>query len=247
MKKNTKIFFFTDRSIYRPGQLVFFKGIVITPEQGSKNNKIRADYSTTVYLRDANAQNVDSIKVTTNEFGSFSGKFQLPQGTLNGQFTIFTKKAQGTMIRVEEYKRPKFFVEYEKIKGTYKVNDKISITGIAKAYAGNNIDGAVVTWRVVRQPRFIYPWLYWRGWLPRAEPMEIAHGETKTDKDGKFYIEFTAIPDLKMDKKLDPVFDYRIYADVADINGETRSGETTVSVSYKSLLLKVNVPTVSPG
>jgi uncharacterized protein YfaS (alpha-2-macroglobulin family) len=244
--KNTKIFFFTDRSIYRPGQVVYFKGIVITPEQGSKNNKIRADYSTTVYLRDANAQNVDSIKVTTNEFGSFSGKFQLPQGSLNGQFNIFTKKSQGTMIRVEEYKRPKFFVDYEKIKGTYKVNDKIRITGSAKAYAGNNIGGAVVTWRVVRQPRFIYPWLYWRGWLPRADPMEIAHGETKTDKEGKFFIEFTAIPDLKMDKKLDPVFDYRIYADVADINGETRSGETIVPVSYKSLLLKVNVPTVLP-
>ena len=54
-------------------------------------------------------------------------------------------------------------MDYETIKGTYKVNDKIKVTGIAKAYAGNNIDGAMVKYRVVRQPRFIYPWLFWRG------------------------------------------------------------------------------------
>src|SRR6185503_9276977 len=149
-------------------------------------------------------------------------------------------------IQVEDYKRPKFYVDYEPIKGTYKVNDKIKVTGMAKAYAGNNIDGALVKYRVVRQPRFIYPWLFWRWWQPPTQEMEIAHGETKTDKDGKFLIEFTAIPDLTIDKKFDPVFDYHVYADVTDINGETRSGESTVSVSYKSLLLSVDVQAKSP-
>src|SRR5688572_29687739 len=76
--------------------------------------------------------------------------------------------------------------------------------------------------------------------------MEIAHGETKTDKDGKFIIEFEAIPDKTIDKKFDPVFDYKIYADVTDINGETRSGETVITVGYKSLLLKVNLPPSLP-
>ena len=74
---------------------------------------------------------------------------------MNGQFTIYTKADDGNAgFKVEEYKRPKFYVEYEPIKGTYKVNDKIKVTGIAKAYAGNNIDGATVKYRVVRQPRF---------------------------------------------------------------------------------------------
>ena len=68
------------------------------------------------------------------------------------------------------------------------------------------------------------------------------HGEFKTGKDGKFEIAFTAIPDLTIDKKFDPVFDYRVYADVTDINGETRSGESLASVSYKSLLLAINIP-----
>ncbi|MEO7983693.1 MAG: alpha-2-macroglobulin family protein [Bacteroidota bacterium] len=166
---------------------------------------------------------------------------------MNGQFSIYTKTDGGnTAFRVEEYKRPKFYVDYEPIKGTYKVNDKIKITGIAKAYAGNNIDGANVKYRVVRQPRFIYSWMFWRWWQPPAEEMEITQGEVKTDKDGKFIIEFTAIPDLKIEKKFEPVFDYTVYADVTDINGETRSGEQMVSVSYKSLMLVTSIPDAIP-
>lgn len=242
-KTSTSVFLFTDRSIYRPGQTVYFKGIVLNRTEAEKKAWANDNYETTIYLRDANYQDIDTIKVKTNEFGSFSGKFQLPQTGLNGEFSIYTKKDNGNAgFKMEEYKRPKFYVDYEPLKGTYKVNDKIKMTGIAKAYAGNNIDGATVKYRVVRQPRFIYPWLTWRWWLPPTAPMEIAHGEVTTDKDGKFVIDFTAIPDLKIDKKLEPVFDYTVYADVTDINGETRSGEQKVSVSYKALLLKISLP-----
>lgn len=245
--ESTSIFLFTDRSIYRPGQMLYYKGITILRSE-KKGNSIWPNYKTTVYLRDANEQVVDSMKVTTNEFGSFSGTFQLPSTGLNGSFEIYTENNTGmAAFRVEEYKRPKFYVDYEPMKGTYKVNDTIKLTGFAKAYAGNNIDGANVKYRVVRQPRFLYPWLWRKWWMPPSEEMEIKHGETKTDKDGKFIVEFAAIPDLKVEKKFDPVFDYTVYADITDITGETRSGEETVSVSYKSLMLKTDIPDLLPA
>ena len=241
------VFLFTDRSIYRPGQTLYFKGITISSVQQEKKYRVKAGFETMIYLRDANGQLIDSIKLTTNDYGSFSGKFQLPQSGLNGEFTLFVKDNVGsTNISVEDYKRPKFYVDYEKLTGTYKVNDKIKITGFAKAYAGNNIDNASVKYRVVRQPRFIYDWMFWRGWQPPIKEMEIAHGEVNTGKSGKFEIEFAAIPDLAIDKKFDPLFDYRVYSDVTDINGETRSGEILVNVSYKSLLLEVTVPEKLP-
>jgi hypothetical protein len=246
-KTTTSVFLFTDRSIYRPGQAVYFKGIVLNRTTAEKKAWANNKYETTIYLRDANYQDIDTIKVKTNEYGSFSGRFQLPQTGLNGDFSVYTKKDNGhSGFKMEEYKRPKFYVDYEPIKGTYQVNDTIKITGIAKAYAGNNIDAAMVKYRVVRQPRFIYPWLFWRGWFPPTAPMEIAHGEAITDKDGKFIVEFTAIPDLKIEKKMEPVFDYTVYADITDINGETRSGEQKISVSYKSLLLKTTIPATLP-
>lgn len=244
-KESTRIHLFTDRSIYRPGQTLHFKGIVLWKDPGGRRAGVRQEYSSTLYLRDANYQDIDSLKVNTNDFGSFSGKFRLPSGTLNGAFSIYTKNENGLAeFRVEEYKRPKFYVEYEKLKGTYTINDSIKVTGIAKAYAGNNINGARVKYRVVREARFLYPWLFRKWWMPPSASQEITHGETQTGEDGKFTIDFTALPDKKVETRFDPVFDYTVYADVTDINGETRSGELTVPVSYKSFILNVTVPPV---
>ena len=69
--------------------------------------------------------------------------------------------------------------------------------------------------------------------------MEITNGETTTDADGNFKIVFKAIPDETVDKKSQPVFYYEVSADVTDINGETRSGETSVAVAYQALQLNI--------
>ncbi|HVG15983.1 MAG TPA: MG2 domain-containing protein, partial [Chitinophagaceae bacterium] len=144
---STTCFLFTDRSIYRPGQTVFFKGIVITGTQdGSK--KIREGYKSFIYLHDANHQVADSLAVTSNSYGSFTGRFTLPQNLLNGQFTLYLKKGKGRQaISVEEYKRPLFYVEYEKIKEAYSVNDSILIMAKATAYSGSIISNGKVSYR----------------------------------------------------------------------------------------------------
>jgi uncharacterized protein YfaS (alpha-2-macroglobulin family) len=241
--KNRKAFLFSDRSIYRPGQTVYFKGIVVTNDAVTGKPKIVSNYKTTLYLYDANYQKVDSIKVSTNEYGSYTGSFQLPQGGLNGQFSIRDEGIEANLyFSVEEYKRPKFYVEYPPLKGAYKVDDKVKVTGNAKAYAGNNIDNAKVKYRVVREPRLLYPWLCWKWGWPLMEEQEIAHGETNTRADGSFEIVFTAILDKKVRKELDPLFDYKVIADVTDLNGETRTGETTISIGYKSLYLEIGLP-----
>lgn len=240
-----RIFFFTDRSIYRPGQTVHFKGIAVV--NNGTQSSIATGYKTKVFLKDANYERIDSLEVTTNDFGSFSGKFTLPPNLLNGNFTLEDREQNSsTHFSVEEYKRPKFYVDFEKIKDAYKVNDSVKVTGFAKAYAGNNVDGSRVSYRVVRQPRFLYPWRTWK-WLPPSEPMEIAHGETVTDSEGKFSITFRAIPDKSIDPKLEPVFDYNIHVDVTDINGESRSSSQVIQAAYKSLVLNVNLAERQPA
>ncbi|RYY58952.1 MAG: alpha-2-macroglobulin, partial [Chitinophagaceae bacterium] len=241
-----KVFLFMDRGIYRPGQTIYYKGMVLQKKKGNRESQILTGFKTIVQLQDANGEVVDSAAVTTNDYGSFNGKFTLPASGLTGSFSLnIEATGSSTSFQVEEYKRPKFEVSFEPLKGTYKVNDKITVTGIAKAYAGNAIDGATATWRVVRQPRFIYPWLY-RGWLPVTAPLEIAHGDVKTDANGKFDISFDAIPDLGVNTKLDPVFDYELTVDVTDGAGETRSANQTVTAGYKSLFLKNSIPASQP-
>ena len=245
---------FTDRSIYRPGQTLHFKGIVIHTDSATGRSSIVPGYSTEIQLFDVNGQQSAQLKVTSNEYGSYAGSFRLPEGALNGQF--YLKDASNESVQyfsVEEYKRPRFYAEIKKPAGTYKLNDSVTVTGTAKAYAGNNIDGAKVTYRVVR--KVIYP--VWWGWgsyyrsksiYPSgSEEMEITHGETVTGANGSFSISFKAIPDESVDKKGQPVFHYEVSADITDINGETRSGQTSVAVAYQMLKLNIDAASVMPA
>ncbi|MGH2564600.1 MAG: MG2 domain-containing protein, partial [Ginsengibacter sp.] len=128
---NAKVFLFTDRSIYRPGQLVYFKGIGITKNWKTKEPMLlHTKDSLTVYLYDANHQTIDSLELLLNEYGSFNGKFRLPENKLNGEFEIdvLDFENSSTSFSVEEYKRPKFYTEFEKAKGSYRVGDSVSIT-----------------------------------------------------------------------------------------------------------------------
>ena len=245
-------FLFTDRSIYRPGQTVYFKGIAL--QKGTKANEsiILPYFNTIIQLKDANNQKLTELKMLTNEFGSYHGSFKLPEGSLNGQFSLYDTVTNASQyFSVEEYKRPKFFVDIQKPKGTYRLLDSIKVTGTAKAYSGNNIDGAKVKYRVVRKVR--YPiWFGWGGYsrkggrigypMGNSDEVEITSGGATTGANGSFNITFKALPDESVDKKSQPTFYYEVSADITDLNGETRSGNTSVAVAHQMLQLEINMP-----
>src|SRR5690606_14997946 len=159
-ERNANIYFFTDRSIYRPGQTVYFKGIAITKNAADRKAKLITGKSVKLLLKDVNNQVVDSLSLTLNDYGSVHGQFRLPQQTRTGYFNISTEgyHQHRVHIYVEEYQRPTFQVTINNPGGRYRLNDAVSITGLANAYAGNNIDGAQVKYRVSLQARFLYPW-----------------------------------------------------------------------------------------
>ena len=120
-KVTYKSFLFTDRSIYRPGQTVYFKAIAIKNNPNVINNKSEVLESTSVYaeLFNTNGESVKKLHLKTNDYGSVSGEFILPNNGLNGQYRIeFNYDSSSgsdliyfnsnTYFSVEEYKRPKF-------------------------------------------------------------------------------------------------------------------------------------------
>jgi uncharacterized protein YfaS (alpha-2-macroglobulin family) len=232
--RQTRTFFFTDRSIYRPGQTIYFKGIILESSDKGKSNRIKAGEKTTVHLYDANSQQVQTLELTTNEYGSFTGKFTAPETGLTGQMRIQDQHGS-VYFSVEEYKRPKFYVEYDTLKADYALNREVKVKGFAKAYAGNNIDGAAIKYRVVRRARFPYYWCYYFWGMPSSPEVEIANGTAVTAGDGSFTVSFQTLPDKSVEPKTLPVFTYEVYADITDINGETRSGSISVSAGYRSL------------
>ncbi len=240
IKKNTRIHFFTDRSLYRPGQTVYFKGIVTSIDSKTRQTILhKTQEPLSIILRDVNGRKIDSVKVKANDNASFSGSFQLPQGVLTGAFSIGDSRGNNSVhFNVEEYKRPTFLVEYDTLKTDYRLNDSITITGTAKAFAGNTIDNAQVKINVTRSARYPYPWL-WRGFMPPTPQAQIHNEIVTTDENGKFSFTFKAVPDENTDKNLKPVFHYKIEAAVTDNNGETRQNTTSLSIGYQSLLLDI--------
>ncbi|MBN2693421.1 hypothetical protein JXR93_02060 [bacterium] len=239
--RNLNTIFFLDRKIYRPGQTVYYKGIALY-QKDKELSKIAKDTSLIVSFYDVNHQVVSTQNVKTNSYGTFSGSFVIPTNLLNGQMYLYT--GYGTVyFSVEEYKRPKFEVKFPALTKEYKLEDDVTIIGEAIALAGNPIDGADVKYRVVREviyPYWDYYYYYYRA-RPQNSIMELTKGVSKTDSEGKFEIKFPAIPDKSIDKSNRPAFVYKVYADVTDINGETRSGTKAITIGYSSLLLKLSI------
>ena len=231
----TKTYLFTDRAVYRPGQTVYFKGIVVD-KKGSEV-RINRGHQAEVRFLNVNRKEVSKLQVTTNEFGSFQGSFVIPSGELNGQMTLKTKT--GTAIfSVEEYKRPTFEVRFDTIEGEYKFGDRVTIVGNAMNYAGNPLINASVSWRVVRR---VIPVPYFWGYrpFPFEKEVEIANGVTTTHDDGSFDISFSALPAEGLHGQKSVPCSFTVYADVTDITGEVQSGTTGLMVGPQSVVLTV--------
>ncbi|MHB8054267.1 MAG: alpha-2-macroglobulin family protein [Candidatus Aminicenantales bacterium] len=224
--------FFTDRSLYRPGQTIRFKGLCLSVDEKRSDYKALAGRNVRAIFRDANGQEISVLRLVSNAFGSFSGAFTAPTDRLTGAMSISTENPEGSCtIRVEEYKRPKFQVKVDAPEKEFRLNDEASVSGEAMSYTGAPIDNALVKYRVVREVR--YPiWWYFPS---RQEAQEIAHGTIRTDEAGKFTIVFAAKPDPKAAASSQPIFTFSVTADVTDGTGETRSAAGTVRLGYTAI------------
>ncbi len=223
-----EIQFYTDRKMYRPGQTVYFKGIVLNSYQ--KDRKIVPNFPVNVIFYDVNYQKIAEQKYTSNEFGTFNGSFSIPLGLLNGTMSITTSYGS-TEIQVEEYKRPTFEVEVLPVKEQFLVNDIVTIKGKAENYAGVKLSDATVQFTVQRQNI----WYGWWWWNYKQDIVMIERGVVTTDEKGEFEIKFKAIPDLEMPIDQNTAFNYSVSIDVTDINGETQTTQQSIYVGYTAL------------
>ena len=238
--------FFTDRSLYRPGQTIHYKGICIHLDTLGDDYHTLPGERLTVGFQDANGQVIATQQHRCNDYGSFSGSFTAPRDRLMGRMSLVASgggPSGHAYFNVEEYKRPKFKVELDPPAEAPRLNTEVVVPGKATAYTGAAIGAAEVHWRVVRQVRFPI-WCWWARWsYPSATAQAIAHGSALTEADGSFSISFTAKPDLSILEADEPVFQFYVHADVTDTTGETRSDERVVSAGYTALQATVSADT----
>lgn len=240
-KENTRTFYFTDRAIYRPGQTVYFKGMTFAFD-GDYKEKIRVVPNELVMVEffDRNYKSIDRLSLKTNKYGTVSGSFIIPDNVLTGTMRIRGGSGE-RYFYVEEYKRPNFYIEFDKAKTAYKLNDEIMVEGEAKAYSGYEIGDAEVNYSIERKS-FSPVFTYWNWIIPESKTTQIANGILKTDKEGKFKIKFDAIPDLSVKNKYFNGFEYVIHVDITDISGETRSFSKTIRISDKAVFFDIILP-----
>jgi hypothetical protein len=241
-----RTFLFSDRAIYRPGQTLYFKGI-LTETRRAKTSLLTGQ-SVSVRLVDVNGQTVQTLPFTTSDFGSFHGSIVLPTGLLNGEMSLQTDHGS-LSFAVEDYKRPTFLVTMDSVPGRPQLGQPLTLTGRARAYAGQATDGAAVRYRITRRelwPLFDVGLYGSRALYPGGgSSQEVAHGTTTTDAEGRFTLTFTPPlgPAVSGRRGWEPGYLFEVTADVTDAAGETRTGTRSVPIGRNPLSLRLVGPT----
>jgi len=232
---------YTDRAIYRPGQTVHMAAICYTSDNGYEH-KVCAGEKVIAVLRDANRKIVDEKELTTDDFGTVSTDFVLPASGLTGLFRVEVDKT-AISIRVEEYKRPTFQVEFPKVEQDYKDGDTLTVRASARTYSGVPVQGATVKYKVMRNMAFW--WLsysrYWQeAYLGAGEHnQEVFSGETTTADDGTFEVRMPMV----LPQSLHPQFyNFVVKADVTDLGGETHQGQLSLPLGNRNGVIVADLP-----
>jgi len=228
-----QLYLFTDRSIYRPGQTVFFKGILFD-KNGVRTKSIEKQL-VEVILRNSNYQSIDTLKLTTNRFGTVAGKFRIPSGGLAGNFQLTSDKGS-VNFRVEEYRRPGFKIEVDDLKGEYRLNSQVELTGNVTSFSGVPLKNVTGKYRISRSQVWV-----WRSW---GEPGQIAEGTFTTDKDGKYLIDFVAKPDERSIETATYPYRFEMEIEVTDITGETQTATKSLNIGKEALTASIGGPAV---
>ena len=235
-----RVCIFTDRAIYRPGQKVFASALLYQVTEGL-NQQVRKGKSVTFQLRDANYKVVSEQSATTDDYGTCSTEFTLPSSGLTGRFSIQVS-GETHYFRVEEYKRPTFHVDFPEVKQAYAAGDTLTVQASAQSYAGVPVQGAKVSYKVVRR-RAYWWWSYNRYWDTAvighsSDGDEVFTGEAVTDNDGHFDV---TMP-LTMPETSYPMFyQFVVTADVTDSAGETRTGQLSLPLGNRKQALSVDL------
>lgn len=239
----TKYQVYTDRALYRPGQKVHATAISYIVKKGLDANVPGKSKELKFILRDANLKQVAEQKATTDEYGTASVDFELPQGGQTGMYHVAVDDRANRFFRVEEYKRPTFEITFPKVNEKYTWGDTVVVKASAKTYAGVPVQGAKVEYQVTRRNQ-----LWW--WGAGSAGQLVKTDSCVTREDGTFDVEIPLEASLSGKDETDMsnfmriarFFNFEVSAIVTDISGESHEGVMSLPLGTKPTILTVNLP-----
>lgn len=224
----------TDLPLYHPGDTIEAAAVVYSRRPDGSHPASGKDIKLTLF--NANYIEIDSARMTTDEWGRAKYRFALPETGLTGQFTLratidHNLHIGDRSVMVSDYKLPTFEIIADKVDAT--PGSDVIVTGKAVTYSGFPLADTEVTLSLSNT----MPWR-WRGWGQPEPPFFTA--TAKTDSAGKF--KFVLSQEILAGA---PQPDYPFAVDLTAVSpsGESRSASVNF-VNAKSYSIRVSVPSV---
>lgn len=182
---------FCDRQLYHPGDTIRWAAVASYGEKIGEA-AVCPDLKLRVNFNNVNAETIDSVIMTTDEFGRISGSFVAPEDGLTGEFEIevYTVDADGDAdevlnsrgITVSDFKLPTFKIDSLTAGRDLPTPGCVTLGGLAVTYSGMPVSGAKVEATIWEASR-------WR-WFSRSR--KLAELSATTGPDGRFSV---VVPD----------------------------------------------------
>lgn len=147
-----KIWVYTDRPIYRPGNVVHFKGIARRLD-GSEY-RLPGHGTTRLTVRDPDGQTMHVMELPTSGNGCFSGSFTT-QPEVTGSYQLLAEFQGGTStsyVEVAAYRKSEFKITVTPLQASYVRGDLVRMKVKCEYYFGGPVPGAKLQASVYAAP-----------------------------------------------------------------------------------------------
>ncbi|MBN1248547.1 MAG: alpha-2-macroglobulin, partial [Anaerolineae bacterium] len=195
---------YTDRPIYRPGQTVYFRGVVRMEDDVQYSLPEGRRIEVNIY--DATGEEIYNEMLELDEFGAFHGKVALTEGASLGGYYISARLGEdgfSAMFQVAAYRPPEFEVTVTPRK-TELAAGQITQADVEVSYFfGGPVADASVEWRILAAPyrfepaqfgRYDFtdgddPWICrWCWWWEEPAPEFVLGGSGSTNAKGQLTV-----------------------------------------------------------
>ena len=146
---------YKDRGAYNPGDTLQFKAIVYKGDP-MLGLEVVKDRKVKMVLHDSEDNVLETLELTTNEWGAVSGSFAIPEGLRNGRFELEAEGLGYDWFRVDEFVLPTFDLEFDRHDQLYLAGADVPVSGRLVSYSGHNLTGARIRVRVSNYSEVIF-------------------------------------------------------------------------------------------
>ncbi len=233
-KSGAKLYLQTERPIYRPDQVVYFKGILRLKENGTYRTPQVKDVE--VIVSDPEGNEIYKKTLKTDSWGALADSLVVPSSGRLGRYTLSASvdsTYHSVQFRVEEYRKPEYKVEVSADKEAYVQGDEVKITVAADYFFGAPVSRADVSLKVYRVN---YDDYYWYG----SEYVDEL--KTQTNDQGKAVFKYITPKDGAS-------YRYTFDAEVRDESRKSETGSAYAFVAESGILIDVRPSkyVVEPG